>query len=105
MQAQLGRGKDSWEETLLFDLSAGGAGIHTRSPLPLQSEVRLRFRLPAGGVGAEVEVTALVVRTGPPARAAQGYSHVSGLHFLDLHGESFDKVRAHVWQLLDQESG
>lgn len=106
LPAQLGRGGDAWEEALLFDLSAAGAAVHTHGPLPLQSEVHLRFRFPAGEEGEEIELTlsTLVVRQGPPEQAAQSFSHVAGLHFLDLHGRAFDRVRARIWELVSTEA-
>jgi hypothetical protein len=88
-----------WDEALIHDLSAGGAAIHTRRFIPVQSEVRLRFRLgeSADAVDAPIEVRALVMRTGTTGSDQQV---VTGLHFLDLHGAGFDRVRVFVWNLI-----
>lgn len=99
------RGADEWNEALLHDLSAGGAAIHTPGPLPIQDEIDLRFRFPAedGGEETAIEVACLVVRSEAAAEAAPERLFDSGLHFLNLHGESFDRVRAYVWKVLDPD--
>jgi hypothetical protein len=88
-----------WDEAVIHDLSAGGAAIHTRRVIPVQSEVRLRFSLAesADAADAPIEVGALVVRTGTTGSDRQV---VAGLHFLDLHGADFDRVRVFVWNLI-----
>jgi c-di-GMP-binding flagellar brake protein YcgR len=96
-------GATEWDKALLNDLSAGGAGIHIRGQLPVQSELRIRFRLAAepGGEERQFEILCLAVRSGKLAQPTQQHAFFLGLHFLDLQGEDFDRLRIHVWNLLN----
>lgn len=97
-------GESEWAEVLLEDLSAGGAAVRTRQQLPVETELRLRFRLPGQSAGEErqIEISCLVVRSGSTSASARGdaFRSIAGLHFLDLHSENFERVRAFVWTLL-----
>jgi c-di-GMP-binding flagellar brake protein YcgR len=95
-------GEAEWDQVLLYDLSAGGAAVHASRSISVQSELRLRYRLPdkTGGEGKVIETLCLVVRTGDPRIHDPSRPFVAGLHFLDLLGEDFDAVRAFVWGLL-----
>jgi hypothetical protein len=96
---------DRWERVLVHDLSAGGAGILTSSRLPIQGEVDLRFELPARGEAGPlpIRVASLVVRSTAGPSPDPERPHLSGLHFLDLQGEGFDRVRQYVWDLMPED--
>lgn len=96
----LRKGAAVWEDVLVHDLSAGGAGIRSRFPLGGQDEVRLRFQIPGepGGEAARIDVLALVVRLAAEDRTDAGRPFAAGLHFLTLQGESFERVRVFVWK-------
>jgi c-di-GMP-binding flagellar brake protein YcgR len=99
------RGKDAPVQVLLHDLSASGASVHTRSLLPIQLEVRLRFRLPAERAPedrAGIEVDCLVVRNAALSSPDRGLAFVAGLHFLNLDRDAFQSVNAFVWRLLEK---
>ena len=98
-------GEEEWREVLLFDLSAGGAAVHTSHEVPIQSEVRLEFELPeeVEGQSASVGVTCLVVRSTSVGRGRRGPAFVAGLHFLDLQARDFDRVRVYIWNLMEPE--
>jgi hypothetical protein len=107
LPAEIRRAKATgWEEVLLQDLSVGGAAVHTRSPLPSQTEVRIRFHLPGavGGRETQVEIDCLVVRSGPLIPSDRGFVFSVGLHFLTLRGENFGRVRGFVWSSLEEAS-
>jgi hypothetical protein len=103
LPAELKSGRtEGWRSVLLHDLSAGGAGIHAGFPLPGRVEVRLRFRLPVAEAseGNTIEVAALVVRAAATVPPDHSRPHLYGLHFIDLHGEPFDRVAKYIWGLL-----
>ena len=91
--------KAEWQDVLLLDLSAGGAGVQAGTPLASGAEVALRFRLPVTGSEqqATIEVRALMVRSAAVVPPDLSRPYLFGLHFLDLDGEPFEIVRRHVW--------
>lgn len=50
--------------------------------------------------GAEIAVAAIVLRTVAEKDDDGGVHFVSGLHFLDLEGEAFERVRTYVYHRL-----
>jgi c-di-GMP-binding flagellar brake protein YcgR len=88
------------EQAMVRDLSATGAAILTREPLPLQREVRLRFRLPETQAppGEPVEVTSVVVRTWETGSRDARQAYGAGLHFLDLRRELVQRIRTFVFE-------
>ena len=88
-----------WQDVLLLDLSAGGAGVQAGTPLATGAEVALRFRLPSTGSEGEttIEVRALMVRSAAVVPPDLSRPYLFGLHFLDLDGEPFEVVRRFVW--------
>lgn len=100
LAAQLRKDRTAeWQEVLLYDLSAGGARIHTGIPLTAGSDVGLRFELPAseGERPVTIEVRALMVRAAAAAPPDPSRPYLYGLHFLDLQDEAFDRVARYVW--------
>ena len=93
----------AWEDVMLHDLSVSGAAVHTRSHVPPQTEVRIRFGLPHGEAHQEtqVEIQCLAVRSGPLIPSNRGFVFFVGLHFLALSGENFERVRGFVWSKLE----
>ena len=94
-------GRNEWDSTVLFDLSAIGAGVRTSFPILLQSELRLRFWLPtaSGDDERQFTVACIVVWNQSPGPSG-GPTFFSGVHFFDLQGEDFDRVRHYVWNLV-----
>jgi hypothetical protein len=101
------RGTKEWDDVLLYDLSAGDGAVHAQRPVPIQSEVRLRFLLPGepGEDERQVTITCLVVRSGSPDQSGITPTFVAGLHFLDLGGEDFNRIRVFVWSQLQLHVG
>jgi c-di-GMP-binding flagellar brake protein YcgR len=95
-------GQDAEERVLLHDLSASGASIHTRNPLPVQRELHLRFALPSGG-DAAIDVDCLVVRSAALTSPDRGFPFVAGLTFLDLQGARLQRVNEFVWSVMDAD--
>ena len=107
LPAELHRGDATeWTKVMLQDLSVSGAAVHTRSHVPPQTEVRIRFRLPceAGHQETQVEIECLAVRSGPLIPSNRGFAFFVGLHFLTLRGENFERVRGFVWGRLGRTS-
>ena len=103
LAAELRKDRTSeWQDVLLHDLSAGGACVHAGMPLAGGSEVGLRIRLPAteSAEAVTIELSALMVRSGTTAPPDLSRPYLYGLHFLDLHGDAFDRVGRYVWNLL-----
>ena len=91
---------EAWSDALLRDLSSGGAGVVAQSPVPMHSEIQLRFSIPDDGSQDEVFVRGLVVRTSTPPGDFPGFRCFLGIHFLDLRETAFERVRVHVWNTL-----
>lgn len=82
-----------WESGEIRDLSAGGAALRTVGELPLASVlVPLEFELP--GEEGSIRVVATVLRCQPE----EDGTFRSGLHFLDLRGEEYERVRLFVFR-------
>ena len=96
------KGSVGWKKALVYDLSASGAAVCTATPLPLESEVRVRFRLPSDGATypAMLEILGLVVGAASQVQHDRELPCLVGVHFLALDGADFDRVRAFVWRLL-----
>ncbi len=93
------RGSDAWQPAMVRDLSAGGATLLTSAAVPLQTALRLRFRLTEEGPSPEpIEVETLVLRAGTETAGGGNIRHRAALHFLDLQGELFDRVRRYVFE-------
>ena len=76
------------------DVSQSGMFVETLSPLPLGTELGLRFGLPRQG--APVLVKGRVVRTVPPGQASEGNPCGMGIRFTNLSSEDSDKIREFV---------
>ena len=59
------------------------------------------YRPNRGGEVRQFEILCLAVRSGKLAQPTQQHAFFLGLHFLDLQGEDFDRLRIHVWNLLN----
>jgi c-di-GMP-binding flagellar brake protein YcgR len=93
------RGEDRWQDATIKDLSAGGATLLTPSRIPVETALRLRFRLAGGAEGTDpIEVETLVLRSEVERVAGGNIQHRAALHFLDLHGPPFERVRRHVFE-------
>jgi hypothetical protein len=71
----------------------------TAAPIPLQTLLHLRFRLPAAARDPETElvIEAMGVRKGVKPDLASPLSHLQGLYFLDLHGQRYERLRRFLW--------
>lgn len=88
-------GSEEWWDGRLENLSAGGAALAVAQPLEEGSVLpELHFDLP--GMARTIVVAAAVLR----CRAEQVGRHLAGLHFLNLVGEDFERVRLFVYQRL-----
>ena len=95
-------GQPGWERVILVDISEGGSGIQAAAELPLQSELHLRFSLPADDEpAAELEASCLVMRVARMTRTDEDLPVQIGLHFLPLTGATLDSVRRWVWSRLN----
>ncbi|MGD8374743.1 MAG: PilZ domain-containing protein [Acidobacteriota bacterium] len=93
------RGVELWAPCTIRDLSAGGATLLTTERIPVQTSVRLRFTLEEEPESAgPIEVETLVLRSGTELAAGGNVRHLAALHFLDLQGHRFERVRRYVFE-------
>ena len=92
-------GSSTWHRATIHDLSAGGATLLTMDRLPPKTVVRLRFSLPGEGsrLPHPIEIETLVLRTDAHTSSAGNVLYRQALHFLDLQGEPFERVRHYVF--------
>jgi c-di-GMP-binding flagellar brake protein YcgR len=90
-------GGAAWHHGTVLDLSAGGATLITVERIPPKATVRLRLELP-GEDGSTLEVECLVLRCDPFPGSGGNMEYRQALHFLDLHGETFDRVRRYIFE-------
>lgn len=92
------RGSDEWQKAMVRDLSAGGATLLTSTRIAAQTALRLRFELTEEKAPRHpIEVETLVLRAGAEAGGGGNIRHRAALHFLDLQGELFERVRRYVF--------
>jgi PilZ domain-containing protein len=90
-------GTGPWHPGTVLDLSAGGATLIALQRIAPQRVVRLRFTLPHEG-GGPIQVETLVLRADPLAHTGGNVQYREALHFLDLHGECYERVRRYVFE-------
>jgi hypothetical protein len=91
--------ESTWEEALLIDISATGAGLQTAAPLPLRSEIQIRFQLPVEGPdgGREFFLSAIVIRETKSPPGGGKFPTILGTHFLGLKSPVYEWLRRWVW--------
>ena len=96
------QGSEAWQRGTIKNLSAGGAALYTDSEVPVGSLLaNFRFTLPEEPASGEpIDVAALVLRSGPDETETAKGQYLSGLHFLDLEGAAFERVRLFVFRQL-----
>lgn len=92
---------DCMEAELIYqsytvDVSESGIFIDTAEPLPVGTELTIKFALPRQG--APLLCKGRVVRTVPPSRSPEGVRSGMGVRFTNLSSEDADKIRAFVAQ-------
>jgi len=90
-------GGAAWLHGTVLDMSAGGATLITAERIPPKAAVRLRVDLPGDG-GSTLEVETLVLRCDPFPGAGGNMEYRQALHFLDLRGERFERVRRYIFE-------
>ena len=90
-------GGAAWLPGIVLDMSAGGATLITAERIAPKSTVRLRVELPAEA-GSTIEVETLVLRCDPFSGAGGNMEYRQALHFLDLRGEQFERVRRYIFE-------
>lgn len=90
-------GGGAWRHGTVQDLSAGGATLTSLERIAPQRVVRLRFALP-GDDGSPLEVETLVLRSDPLPGTGGNMEYREALHFLDLRGDKFERVRRYVFE-------
>ena len=90
----------AWEPATVHDLSASGAVLIAARRLVPEGLVTLRFTLPEDeGKGTLVlEIESLVLRSEPLSAVGGNVQYRAALHFLGLHGESFERVRRYIFR-------
>lgn len=78
------------------DLSQSGIFIETPDPLPIGTEVVLKFSLPRQG--ASLLVKGKVARTAPPSQPPEGAGSGMGIRFTNLSSEDSAKIKEFVAQ-------
>jgi len=96
-------GGTAWQRGTVLDLSAGGATLISLERIPPQKVVRLRVELP-GDDGSMLEVETLVLRCDPLPGTGGNMEYREALHFLDLRGERFERVRRYVFERREGQS-
>ena len=92
-------GEEVWSAGRVHNLSAGGAALATAEQLAVPSVLeRLSFDLP--GQESPVEVAAAVLRCEQLRPIRPDELYLSGVHFLNLEGELFERVRLFVYRRL-----
>jgi hypothetical protein len=86
-----------WHQGIIHDLSASGAALLTPVRLLPQALITLRFELPDQEDRA-VEVESLVLRTDALASVGGNRQFRAALHFLNLYGPPYDRVRRYVFE-------
>jgi len=76
------------------DVSQIGVFIDTPEPLPVGTELTVKFGLPRHG--AHVLVKGKVVRTVPPSQAPEGVRTGMGVRFTNLSSEDSERIKAFV---------
>lgn len=90
-------GQEGWRTGAIRNLSAGGMALASAEPLAEGSLVApIVFSLPDDG--ESIRAAAFVLRCQPEPEVDG--SHVAGLHFLDLDGPSFERIRLFVFRRL-----
>jgi len=90
-------GGSAWQQATVLDLSAGGATLITHERIAPRQMVRLRLTLP-GDESGPLEVETLVLRSDPIPGTGGNMEYRQALHFLDLRGERFERVRHYVFE-------
>jgi hypothetical protein len=100
------KGSEDWIAGFLHDLSASGASLLAQRSIPVQSFVSLRFSIPASGAEPAFQVTidGLVVRSLLREDLDPTLPHFHGVLFLDLRGETYERLRRCVWERLGGKS-
>ena len=85
----------------IANLSAGGAAVVTERQLPPHSLLdQFRFALPDDVSAEPVEATAVVVHARPYLNDDGVIEYCSGVHFLGLQTETFERLERFVWERL-----
>lgn len=92
------RGESRWHAGTVRDLSAGGATLLTAAKIPVETSLRLRFRLGGDPEADPIEVETLVLRAEAEGAVGGNVQFRAGLHFLDLHGPRFEHVRRYIFE-------
>jgi len=96
------KGSAEWIAGFLHDLSASGASLLVRAPMPVQSLLSVRFSLASKGDGPALDfaLEGIIVRSHLREDMDRALPHFHGILFLDLRGEAYDRLRRCVWERL-----
>lgn len=97
--------ESDWRTASILNLSAGGALLFSDEELPTLATLSpLRFSLPGAGDESMmlIVIQALVLRSVPSTGQTDRRGYLSGLQFLDLRGEPFERVRHFVFETIQK---
>jgi len=89
--------KDIFVSNYVTNLSKGGVFIETKTPLPVQSEIRLTFILPEFNV--KIEAKGKVVWTYDVKKGTSKVVSGMGIKFTDLSPENKAKIEEYLMKL------